>query len=102
MVQDPRTPLGAHALRALGTPVPLQVEATAGGEPIAVRRLRWRAPRLVCTIQDRWRIDDEWWRDRPISRTYYVVELESGDVLSIYHDQETGEWMEQRGGVSSE
>jgi hypothetical protein len=47
------------------------------------------------TIEDRWRIDDEWWRAEPVSRLYYNVLLVSGQRLVLYKDLITGDWYEQ-------
>ncbi len=96
MVPDPRAPLGARSLRALNAPVPIQVEADAGGQPVRVRRAGWPRPRAVLARQDHWRIDDEWWRDRPISRLYHTVVLEHDLLLTIYHDLIADTWFEQR------
>jgi len=52
--------------------------------------------RGVAAIQDRWRIDDEWWRETPVSREYYQLQLESGRVVTVYRDLVGGEWWEQR------
>jgi hypothetical protein len=66
------------------------VEADAEGRPVAVtlggRRLR------VLQVQDTWRIDDEWWRERPVSRAYYEVALEDGRVATVYDDLVSGRW----------
>ena len=97
MVAHSRAPLGARALRALNAPVPIAVQADAAGEPQAVRRSRWRALRPVQAIQDYWRIDDEWWRERPIARLYYTILLDDEALLTIYHDLVTDAWFEQRG-----
>lgn len=48
-------------------------------------------------VQDRWRIDDEWWREHPISRLYYTVVLEDDTLLTLYHDLLADAWFEQRG-----
>jgi hypothetical protein len=70
-------------VRPLNAPVPIAAEANAEGEPVAVL---WRGVyQGVVRIHDSWRIDDEWWRDE-ISRRYFVVELESGRRLTLYHD----------------
>ncbi|HET6616024.1 MAG TPA: hypothetical protein VFH62_09060 [Dehalococcoidia bacterium] len=50
----------------------------------------------VASIQDRWRIDDEWWREMPVSRVYYQLQLESGRVTTVYRDLVGGGWWEQR------
>lgn len=96
MVKDPGASLGAGALRPLNTPVSLAVETDASGYPVTVRRKRWTAPRRVVGVEDRWRIDDEWWREDPIVRLYYRVALEDGSLLTIYHDMHAEAWCEQR------
>jgi hypothetical protein len=53
-------------------------------------------PRAVSAVQDRWRLDDEWWRERPISRLYYSLLLEDGSLLVVYRDLVVDEWHAQR------
>jgi len=83
-------------LRPLHRPRPVEVEADGEGRPAAVtlsgRRLR------VVAVQDTWRIDDEWWRERPVSRAYYELALEDGRVVTVYRDLVRGGWYEQRYG----
>ncbi len=97
MVSHPGAPLGAHSPRPLGTPKPIEVRADASGRPLAVRKGRWPGPRSVVCVQDCWRIDDEWWRERPISRLYFTVVLDDNILLTLYHDLHAGTWFEQRG-----
>jgi hypothetical protein len=97
MVSRARAPLGAPALRALNLPVQLVVQADDAGQPQTVRRADWRSPRIVTRVQDCWRIDDEWWREEPISRLYFVVLLEHDALLTVYHDLISDGWYEQRG-----
>jgi hypothetical protein len=52
--------------------------------------------RAVTSLQDRWRIDDEWWRDTAVSRMYYQIQLEGGRVLTVYRDLIGGAWCVQR------
>lgn len=87
---------GARELRPLNAPIPIRVKVDADGRPIAVRRRGWRRPRAVAQVQDRWRIDDEWWRARPISRLYHALLLADGTLLTIYHDLLADVWLEQR------
>lgn len=98
MVANPGTTLGAHDLRALNVPAELAVVVNATGRPEAIRRAGWKAPVRVAEIQDVWRIDDEWWRERPISRLYYRVRLERDLDITLYHDLADGLWYEQRYG----
>ena len=51
-------------------------------------------PRRVEAVLDRWRIDDEWWR-KEVSRMYYHVALEGGQLLTLYRDLTTGCWYGQ-------
>jgi hypothetical protein len=53
-------------------------------------------PRAVSAVQDRWRLDDEWWRERPISRLYHTLVLEDGTLLVVYRDLLVDEWYVQR------
>jgi hypothetical protein len=54
------------------------------------------AARTVTSVQDRWRIDDEWWREMPVSRMYYRLQLEGDRVITVYHDLLGGAWCLQR------
>jgi hypothetical protein len=85
----PATP---EKTRPLHTPRRLRVEAD-DGEPAAVflsgRRL------AVETILERWRIDDEWWRERSVSRLYHRLLLEDGRTVDVYQALRTGRWFRQ-------
>lgn len=83
-------------MRALNEPRPLEVGTDPEGCPLAVRRPAWRSPRPVARVQDRWRVDDEWWRERPVSRLYHALILADGTLLTAYHDLITDTWFEQR------
>ena len=96
MVPDPRAPLGARGLRRLNAPVPIRVRTDAAGRPRAVRRRGRPETRRVMRVQDRWRIDDEWWRAQPISRLYHALLLDDGTLLTVYHDLVADTWFEQR------
>ena len=96
MVAHSRAPVGTRAVRALNVPLPIVVIPITG-EPRLVHRGRWTESREVLQIVDRWRIDDEWWRERPIARLYYTLLLEGGLVLTVYNDLHTSTWYEQRG-----
>ena len=54
------------------------------------------AARSVVSVQDRWRIDDEWWREVAVSRMYYALQLEGGRVATVYRDLVGGGWWLQR------
>lgn len=92
MVANTGAPLHADASKPVNTPEPVRVEENASGLPVAVRlkrRLR------IASIEDKWRIDDEWWRAEPVSRLYYSVLLAAGDRWVLYKDLVSGEWYRQ-------
>lgn len=94
MVKDPGTALRAHRLRPLASPRSTRVETDDRACPRSV--LFEGAMQDVASIQDRWRIEDEWWRETPVSRAYYQLQLESGRVTTVYRDLVGGGWWEQR------
>ena len=49
----------------------------------------------VESVVEIWRIDDEWWREKPVSRTYWRVVLEDGRVVDVYRDLASGKWWRQ-------
>ena len=63
------------------------------GRPIAVHLSGRRLP--VESLLESWRIDDEWWRQRPVSRVYYRVLLEDGRTLDVFRDLVSGRWRRQ-------
>ena len=80
-------------ITSLHTPRRVRVEPGCSGDPLAVdlsgRRL------IVEAVLERWRIDDEWWRDRSISRLYYRLLLEDGRTVDVYQALRTGRWFRQ-------
>ena len=92
MVTNPRTAKGADRLRPLNAPRPLRVEADDQGLPLRLGKTR--PAERVQAVLDRWRIDEEWWRD-PISRLYFQVELEDGRALTVFHDLAEDKWFAQ-------
>jgi hypothetical protein len=78
--------------RQLYAPEQLPVKEDFKGNPITVGK----GNRKVTSIEDRWRIDDEWWRQEPISRMYYSVVLDNGQNLTIYKDLINNHWYKQQ------
>jgi len=81
-------------LRALNLPERVQVECETNGEPRTVKRSSGHATTIE-SIQEAWRIDDEWWRQR-IARCYYEVVLAGGKRVVLFADLVTGEWWIQK------
>jgi len=93
VVTDTGATGGPGRVRYLNRPRPLRVEADGDGRPTAV----WLAGRrcAVEAVLERWRIDDEWWRQRPVSRLYYRLALADGRVVTVYRDSANREWYRQ-------
>ena len=92
MVKDTGKADGAGRIRPLNVPQPIEVKTAERGWPVAVRLgHRW----LTAQVVDRWRIDDEWWRERGVVRVYYLVLVEGETVLSIFQDFISDEWYQQ-------
>ena len=90
MVKDPGAQVRPHRLRPLAAPTRVRVRTGEHGHPCAV--LVEGIVRDVTSIQDRWRIDDEWWRPAPVSRAYSSVILADGRHLILFQDLETNQW----------
>ena len=94
MVKDTRTPAGSGDIRPLNQPHPVVVKAHADGTPKALKiRGRWVD---VESVVDRWRIEDEWWREQPISRMYYECIVDKGLKVTVAQDLVTGQWYRQQ------
>jgi hypothetical protein len=92
VVENTGTALRTDTYRPVNLPEPVRVEEDAAGNP-AVVRLPKRQP--VAAVEDRWRLDDEWWRREPVARRYCAVRLASGQRLVIFKDLVTGAWYRQ-------
>jgi len=92
MVEDTGKTLRADTYRPVNVPESVKVEEDASGLPLAVRIKRRQ---MVAAIEDRWRIDDEWWRAGPITRLYYAIRLASGQRLVLYKDLNDSGWYRQ-------
>ena len=62
------------------------------GRPAAIWLKRRR--RRVVSIVNMWRIDEEWWR-KPISRLYFLIELENSARITVFQDLVSGQWYRQ-------
>ncbi len=91
MVKNPRTSARADQLRPLNGPKPLLVTTSRGG-PLTMHDGGETVE--IESIQDRWAIEDEWWRE-PIRRRYYRVLTSRGALRTIYHDVVRDGWFEQ-------
>ena len=104
--------------RSLNMPVPIEVIEDSEGRPVAVvvpptinnrpahsRRLVQQQPtnsklaaQKITAINDLWQVNDEWWREHPISRRYYQITTQSDSRLTVFQDDLNGNWYWQKGG----
>ena len=104
--------------RFLNLPVPIEVVEDSAGRPVAVdipltinnrptfsRRLAQQQPstsklvsQKITAINDLWQVNDEWWREHPISRRYYQITTQKDRRLTIFRDDMNGNWYWQKGG----
>jgi hypothetical protein len=86
--------------------MPLRIDLSAGTvgpqRGRVAREARWTA---VLDVIEVWRIGEEWWRERPIRRTYFTVVLKEGRSVTVFRDElaatlagpgTDGGWFEQR------
>jgi hypothetical protein len=92
VVQNSGKTLCPDTFKPVNMPQPVRVEEDLAGRPAAVRITRRQA---ITDIEDRWRIDDEWWRSEPVARLYYAVLFASGQRWVIFKDLITGKWYRQ-------
>ncbi len=90
MVPDSGKTLRAETI-SLNQPEPLAVQEDSTGLPLMLKSPRQK----VRSVEDRWRIDDEWWRAEAVSRAYYAVILASGQKMVLYKDLVKGTWYRQ-------
>ena len=92
MVKNSGKTLRINTYRLVNAPEQVQVEEDSSACPRAVRMSRRQ---VISSIEESWRIDDEWWRREPISRLYYAVLLASGQRLVLYKDLTNDCWYRQ-------
>lgn len=49
---------------------------------------RYRQPRRVVHVIDRWRYDGRWWEAHELHRDYYFLELDGGARLELFREGE--------------
>ena len=92
MVPHTRKALRPDALKPVNVPEEEAVEEDGRGFPRALKGKRRQA---VLTIEDSWRLDDEWWRAVPVVRLYFAVILFSGQTIIIFKDLKANRWYRQ-------
>lgn len=78
----------------VNAPVPVPVRTRPGDVPVEVVLQGRSWP--VETVQERWRIDEGWWWEAPVSRLYWRLVLANGRLLTVYQDLGDRSWWTQR------
>ncbi len=92
MVKDTGKTLRTVTSRPVNVPEPVTVAEDSFGLPLAIKTPKRQ---VVSAIEERWRLDDEWWRREPVSRLYYSIRLASGHRLVLYKDLIDSSWYRQ-------
>lgn len=93
MVKSTGTPERLGSFRSLNIPHAINVKVNKNGAPIAV--WLWQRWIQIDSVDDQWHLEDEWWRKRPINRTYFSFLLENETRVTVYHDHINGQWYRQ-------
>ena len=70
------------------------MEEDEHGQPVAI--VLGRGGSEVASIEDRWKVVDEWWRPEPVARMYYQVITDGGRRVTLYRDLVGGGWYRQQ------
>lgn len=84
---------GPGRVRPLNRPRPLRVDVDDDGQPVAIYLSNGRC--IIEAVLETWRIDDEWWRKRPVRRLYFSLLLEDGRTVTVFRDLMSGRWAMQ-------
>ena len=96
MVAPSRGAGGPRTLRRLNAPRRAEVRTDSADAPVALRRNgTWLD---VVEVIDRYRTDDRWWTEQPIARMYYELLLADGRTATLFRDEISDRWWEQRYG----
>lgn len=96
---QPLTPNPLISLRILRPPRALEVFCNRGhldfvrlAETSNESPSPYRCNGRVVTMAGPWRVQGEWWRDAPLHRDYYDVQLSDGAVYRLFYDPPRQGW----------
>lgn len=93
MVKNSGTQICTSQIRYLNFSKPIKIKENSLGFP---EHITINNQILYASLEDRWRIDDEWWRMNPISRMYFDCILIDGRHITVFKDLINGGWFQQR------
>ena len=84
MVKNTRKTISSDDLRPLNLPIPTNVVIDEYELPVAINMNgKWV---YVERINDAWQISDEWWRDKPIIRSYFECLTKDTNRVTLFRD----------------
>ena len=91
--QDPgaTVQIGIKTLVNKPKKIKVQFSSDCEREPLGIETKMGHMQNVV-EVQDRWRIDDEWWHVQAISRMYFQCILDNGSQKIVFRDLCTGQW----------
>lgn len=108
--REPQQGRGLLSVRLLNPAVPLEVIVDEAGprndpgddaaspvarRPMSVTTENGAKPHiqgLIRVAAGPWGLEDGWWKEDPVEREYWDVELSGGGLYRIYRDGRTGDW----------
>lgn len=93
MVKNTRKKEGIGIIQTLNNPRPVEIE-TDEANNLATVTLGQRKVNIA-RVTDVWSIEDEWWREEPISRVYYIIVLENCSSITVFFDRIHCKWYKQ-------
>lgn len=76
--------------RRLSVPRRVAVSAVEGGQPIVIDG------RDVDAVRESWLVEDRWWTNRPLRRSYWEIVTTCGRDEIVFQDLTSGRWWRQR------
>jgi CO dehydrogenase/acetyl-CoA synthase delta subunit len=76
--------------RRLSTPRRVAVSVGDDGQPVTVDG------RDVDAVRESWLVEDRWWTDRPLRRSYWEIVTTCGRDEIVFRDLSSGRWWRQR------
>ncbi|MCZ6726191.1 MAG: hypothetical protein O7A98_02410, partial [Acidobacteria bacterium] len=88
---------GLLAVRVLRPPIPIEVimDSRPRRIEVPVTEDSRRRPRIEGTVRvasGPWALEENWWTDEPVDRSYWDVELSDGGIYRIYRDRRSQSW----------
>ena len=92
MVQTSGETARPGGIRRLNAPQSIEVQTDPSSRLPTALREREKGWIEIASFEDCWRVEDEWWREAPLTRAYYQAHLDDGRLLTLFLDEMTGRW----------